>query len=529
MGFRKKALHRLAVLSLYRALLRHVKKLPATTPSFSNGSKEIETELTRYGLNNKLYMKHLSFEIRYSIGIEFRRRHSDFFQWYVRGVELESSLQQYINQEPSSFVTLLQLIIDYRAIIHKEQLWRADYLNNKHEINMVIEKRSDEIDIRRKKSKSKEPTAPATIFHKLTNREKQRVIKDELNKGKEFEGHLLRRYLRLQQMQNIIPNPLLLSYTPDTIQWKAEDTFKPHFALVGSTKHSAIHLAYDTEYIDAIIKPSLMYDINKHHQLEKLNHIVNERGPYKVRIKTTPSGATAIPYIKMPYPRLEQLKKVALDARYLLVATRVHNIWHSSRDDINKESRKSDGSYIVAGSGYIPDESMFPRSHYQDLAEAEALWEYVMEGKYSQNTYKKQWTEFLDITSKKLTLDVQKYHTEYSVLRSKGSSLLKEQQALQQQQNSHYDDLVTIFNNIALALQHDRIHKHSELVNLNRVTTTYPQMLESYSRTGKTFPGLPEHERIGMGRQLPDYLQGYHSVHWGQKFYDRFKFDFKRT
>lgn len=538
MEFQKKVLHRAAVLSLYRSLFRNGRKIGTKIPNLPGGlpnveQEDLKRELTRYNLNNALYMKHLSCEMQYNLNIEFRRRHSNFLQWYSKGIELEHSLQQYIHGEPMSFVSLLQQAIDYRTTIHKEQLWRADYLKNKNEVMEVIEKRTDEIDIRRKNSKIKKPTDPTTIFHKLTNKEKNLVIKSELKKGKEFEGHLLRRYLRIQQMQNLIPNPLLLPYTPDPIRWSETDTYKLHFALIGSTKHSNIHLGYDTEYIDAIIKPSLMYDINKHHHLEALSKIVNERGPFKVKIKTTSSGATVLPFIKMPYPRLEPLKEIALDAKNLLTALRILNVWLSPRASIKEESINQDGSFSIARShGFGPDECIYPRYYYQELAEAEALWEYLIESNHPKSVYKKEWTEFLDITSTSLTKDLQMFQTKYGELRSRHSKLLDEQETLQLELNNHYNRLVARYEKIVASLKNDRIHKHSELVNMSkRVTTTYPQMLEHYSRTGKTFPGLPEYERLGMGRTLPDYLDEneYHSFRWGQKFYDRFRFDLKRT
>ncbi|ODV81820.1 uncharacterized protein CANTADRAFT_43554 [Suhomyces tanzawaensis NRRL Y-17324] len=516
--------HKLAVRALFRSLLRRVKganiTISATNPDHA-----------KYSLDPQLYISYLKSEWKYNLRMEFSSMHKtekSFAKSFLRGVEID----QRIATSESRGDALVEVMLEYRKTKFQEQKWRANYLERKQDIQKQDDKAAKELQLRKQESKLKKPIDPKQIFHRLEAPQKHRVVLSELKASKEFSEHLLRRYLKLKQQSLQLPNPAMLPNTPDI---KEIPEYKSKYALPGSTRHDLIKAGYDTEYIDAIVKPSLEYDINKYHYLNNLQHIVNNKGPYPVKIATTSAGPIPMPYIKVPFARPQQMKQIALDTKKLWTVIRIRNVWVSEPGTIKDEKMFSDGRYSIPGSrGFGPEQFMYPRSYYQKLAESEALWEYVLDretgGSRSFSSYVSDWTEHLDINTKVLEAKVDAYFSKYSQLRTRNSSLQKERDALQLQMNEHYDQLVATYDSLINELNTQGIFKHSEIVNPAKVTQTYPQILDTTPHA-RVSEGIPELERIGMGKKLGDYLReaGVKSFSWGEKFYKRFKFDIKKT
>lgn len=511
--------HRHATLSLYRSIVRRVGRLQKVTiPEISNNNSKIELELARMHTDPKSYGKLLCLEVKYSAKEGFQRFSSLKRAASVRGkvqyaVEIHDLLHQLISSggSPQAWNAFLEQLIDYRARSFEDQKWRAENIR-----------------LRDKLLPTKYAKDPRKQKHVklMLDRSKPRKLVPQTYAERQKESHkhsakLLRRYLKTLQLHNEIPLPHLLPYTPIEQNY-TPSTPSASVMVPGSTKENALRSAYDQDYIESIVIPGLEDKINRHHYLEDLRKIVDERGPFKVQINITNAGPMPIPYIRMPYRRLKPMKEVAMDIKKLMSLMRISTVWNM--DELSKSSPESpdkDGSYAIKGSkGFGPEERMFPKAYYSEIAEHEALYEHMlrtqMGKKSSFGDIFASWTEYLEVTSAVLHEQVNEYFKKYRQLRSSRSPLLKQQRELQQAQFEHFDRQVQKYNAVVGALNEDQVFGHS-FVNSNLVNTTF----DDYH--GESFPHL---ERVGMGKRLADYLQenGHHFFKWGMKFDKRFRF-----
>ncbi|CAN3501006.1 hypothetical protein DICA1_C18074 [Diutina catenulata] len=300
----------------------------------------------------------------------------------------------------------------------------------------------------------------------------------------DHEGHLLRRWFKHQQKNGSLPIPQKLPYVE-----RVADTYdNPFYVISESTKSNTLQHAYDPLYVEAIIKPGLAFDINKHHFLDKLDQIVNERGPYEPRIRFTSAGPGLVPYIRMPYPQKRANEQVAMTIKKWITADRIARIWDADKK-ITSENSTSDGGYLVKHVSAF-NNVVYPRSHYEKWAREEAQWDRLMDGTNTLHS----WLEPLEVTSKHLRANVRQFEKQCSDLAPLKRRLAK----LTHKQKTHYDRLIATYGDIATQLQENVVFKHSDLVNRD-----------------------PAHPR---GKQLGDYMDAYQSFHWGDAFYDRFKF-----
>jgi hypothetical protein len=298
-----------------------------------------------------------------------------------------------------------------------------------------------------------------------------------------------------------------------------------------STSFRKIKSAYDLEYLDSIVRTDLEFDINKHHFLNNLQYIVNEKGPLLVKIGVTNGGPIAIPFIRMPYPRRRHLKEVAMDIKKSLTLFRLRSAW-LSLPQAAMEKQNKDGSVIIR------NHLILPQSYYTELAEGEAFWEFLMDIEAQDHSaksneelntmltsYESEWKGFIDDTTQQLNSQIAFYETKYRNLRSDKSKLLTEREQLQQQQNQYYDKMIQVYKNTIGKLQKYNVHKHSEIVNCDKNRDRYFHKTLYHGEPNKS-KGIQLQERLGMGKTLGDYLrqEGYKSFQVGEKFFDRFKF-----
>ncbi|KAK6460138.1 hypothetical protein DFJ63DRAFT_316007 [Scheffersomyces coipomensis] len=525
----EKALHSKAVISLYRELLRDANKLKNVKVN-----DEIQKQLGSD--HNEAYFKNLSFELKSFINEEFRnprRNTSALGNQIVKGVQFITCLHDFIidNQQ---FEPLLTFTNDYKSDLDKKQERRAE---------LLIKKANGEIKETNNKYHMKKPTDPVTIFYKLSTKERSKVLKEEIEKSKFQSNHLLRRYFALQQSQFKIPLPQKLPYTSQLPKAKASELGNASYGSKRSENASDIYKSYDQDYVDAIVIPSLEYDINKFHFFEQFSWKINERGPAKVKIRVTNAGAYGMAYLDLPFRNNKDLTKLANDIKNSIKLNRVKSVWDSPDGRINEERLQRDGSYGIKGSrGFGPEETFHPRFHHEELAISEGEWEFLvylesLGDKIAESDFNeliklrdssiKLWTDDLNVVSKLLESEYQNQKSEKMRIRSTESKVDNERSDYQKQMNLHFEKMTESYLQLLAKLKNNQIHKHSELVNLgDRVSNSYRNKLDHETKAKKVINGIPSIERIGLAKKLPEYLveAKYTNFMWGQKFYDRFKF-----
>lgn len=536
--------HKHSIITLYRSLIRHTNRLSTLeiTQSDEECSKDVQTELFKANIDRKLYVRLLKSELFYIIQDEFRVNHKEKInnpnklrERIVAGLELQNDLENIKDGEVSG-VKLIEKLVEYRQQKQREQNWKAEYLKDPGEIDKSRNKDKPTLLLKQIESRSKKPQLPLRRYKGLTQKDKENRIKMELIRCEENTQKLLRRYLKKLQTNHEIPIPHLLPYTPESALLPIEESVSTSISIPGSTRKSSIAYAYDQEYIDAIIKPEMEFDINKCHYLENLQSIVNEKGPFKVQIQITEAGPIPVPYIRMPYPRLNHLKEVALDIKKMMRLVRLKTVWNASGNDANiTEPQFSDGSYSVRGSkGFRENERLHPKIYYDLLAQGEGLWEYLIDASLKNDdtkdvaSYVNEWSKALEDATNCINEELTSYYQKYNKLKSSKSPLLQEQKILQHQMNVHYNEQLNRYMHIIKLIEDNKVFKHSEIVNSDTVTKSYDEyLIENDSKTTKKNQrGMPSLERIGMGKHLGDYLDdvGYHNFKLGVNFDKKLRF-----
>lgn len=536
--------HKHSIITLYRSLIRHTNRLSTLeiTQSDEECSKDVQTELFKANIDRKLYVRLLKSELFYIIQDEFRVNHKEKInnpnklrERIVAGLELQNDLENIKDGEVSG-VKLIEKLVEYRQQKQREQNWKAEYLKDPGEIDKSRNKDKPTLLLKQIESRSKKPQLPLRRYKGLTQKDKENRIKMELIRCEENTQKLLRRYLKKLQTNHEIPIPHLLPYTPESALLPIEESVSTSISIPGSTRKSSIAYAYDQEYIDAIIKPEMEFDINKCHYLENLQSIVNEKGPFKVQIQITEAGPIPVPYIRMPYPRLNHLKEVALDIKKMMRLVRLKTVWNASGNDANiTEPQFSDGSYSVRGSkGFGENERLHPKIYYDLLAQGEGLWEYLIDASLKNDdtkdvaSYVNEWSKALEDATNCINEELTSYYQKYNKLKSSKSPLLQEQKILQHQMNVHYNEQLNRYMHIIKLIEDNKVFKHSEIVNSDTVTKSYDEyLIENDSKTTKKNQrGMPSLERIGMGKHLGDYLDdvGYHNFKLGVNFDKKLRF-----
>lgn len=565
-------IHKKLTLSLYRSLLRNLADLKTTEPIPETLAHKHELgpnlrkEVKKIAIDSKLYKEHILFEILYGVKHEFRTpveinayTGNILRKRLLSGTQLDETLTRLTHKDNIvySWIDLIQIIVDYRSTKHQEQIRKFDKDSKFSLLNEVRNKRKDPLFIKRVDSKLNRRNSSRVMYHTLSSKEKERFLRDQRHESHSNSSSLLRRYLKKLQTDMDIPNPFLLSYTPNNYHAPPDAMFSSADIIPGSTKHSVMESAYDMDYIDSIIKPSLEYDINKYHFLDALNNIVNEKGPYKVKMAVNNSGSVPIPLMRYPNQKLGKLTKLALNIRRLNHLTNMKNAWESKGGDPPTHGQIfKDGSYAIKYSrGFGFEERMFPKQYYADLSIAEAEWEFLIDNATKDNTsdgktpegngplsksnvnrkgtrskdfYIKEWMQPLSDVSNVLQEKIDSIHQKHKVT----ESLLKEQSFLQNMQNIHYNRQAKKLKVLLNDLQRNNVFKHSEIGNFNdRVLKTFDVYLNNYKPVDRTkrnkFPiGIPMLERKGMGKNLGDYIDEiqFHNFKWGKRFSKRIKF-----
>lgn len=304
--------------------------------------------------------------------------------------------------------------------------------------------------------------------------------------------HLLRRWFKHEQQNGGLPIPQKLPYVERT-----GDLMNPFQGIPDSTKSKLLRQAYDYDYVEGIIKPGLAYDINKYHYLNKLDDIVNRRGPHIPKITFNDAAPAKIAYIPMPFPQIKQGRDLAMLIKKWTLAERVKQIWNL-KETLQEENRMRSGGYHIKKVNAYND-VLFTRLWYEQWSLDEASWESWLEDRPIE-TVEEEWLEPLEIATNAVNKEVADIYKNRPTIETLKPALDK----LVAQQKQHYDKLVATYQQIGDDINHNpNVFKHGELVNSDR---------------------LP----LNQGKQLGDYLQPYQLFHWGDTFFDRFVFDKSR-
>lgn len=541
------SLHRSGVLSLYRHLLRQCKRMNVVPPLDDLDvddcvSYHVRDELDDYIFDSGRYMHSLQSELKFNAREQFKRQHQSSdneIEAFHRGLDLLQAVTSFI--EAPSNNTLCSLITIMSELRQREYLRnqrRFDYLSKRHEIQETQAQSMDILEKRnltlKKRMQAIAKAKRVTLYREMRRRMDGIMAESQIN-----EDRLLQRFLKLRQQGGHIPNSLQLSYTPELSSVTA-NMARQKCLMHGSVRKKMLQAAYDPIYIDSIVKPSLHYDINKFHFLDKIDNTINVKGPQQVKIKTTGAGSVPIPYIKMAYPRLMQNKRVAMDCIRLTQVFSMIQDWHSTESPDLKAS-----SALVTRRNKEKDE-IIPRSYYAELAEAEALWEYMLELELAKSndergvllqaaapvlkqlkeSHRRDWTQSLDDIDFMLREEREAYTKRYDWLKSDDSPLLDVQRELQMKQISYYTDMAQRYKAMLAEIDGDIVQKHLEIVTPLCERENRMGAITRYIKTGKDTDVPPSKERLGMGKTLADYLKrhGFKAFFWGQKFHDRFKF-----
>lgn len=537
--------------ALYRELLRGLNNIKSVVPIIDadNENKMVQRELTRAQQNPELYGKFLSSEIRYYVDEEFRRdrkrtNEKSLHLTLVEGTQLIDALAE-VHRDPHTnhgWTKVIELLVKHRDAEFTRQRWVSEYHKNRDAIDEVRNKGSHPLIKKQKESRAQLKTARDPKFSMLSSSGQHKAYKKALEDSKENADFVVRNYIKKLQLEGRIPNPYKLPYVSDSISKQAINMPDPSKLLPGSTKHSVMKEAYDMEYIDAIVKPEIEFLINQAHYLDPLRKRMNEKGPYKVKIRHTNAGAMTAHFIKLPYTREKEMKEIAMDIKELMRAIRKQFIWNLDPKTSGaklSEKKIGDGFAVRGSGGFSPEEVMFPRYYHEKLAQDEAEWEYKMETLLNENqgpetegklaklrrALHASWRAPLEESTAAIDHEILLLYKKYKVDRQ--HPIFDDQAHFQREMNEFHEKKAHAYEELLQVLKEDNVFLHSDLVNKDVVKVLYDDCMKNEEKKKeKHRHGVAELERKGMGKRLGDYLEshGFRSYKMGYRFAKRFGF-----
>lgn len=542
--------HNALIKALYRTLFRQINKTKHLTPivdTTANQNDIIQNELLKASQNTTLYRRFLWTEIMYYITEEIRHKNPNQTSvgLYMKLSKADSLVQTLLellhdplNHRP--WHNTINILVEHRRQQFEKSQWKHTYQENKQTIDANRNRNKPSLVLRRLATRKRNLENPRVDFSSLPANEKYKKYRQELAKSAENSDWVFKLYLKTLQTRGVIPNPYKLPYVSDNLTKQSLYLPNPEKLMPGSARDSVINEAYDANYIEAVVKPEIEHVINKNHFLDAYDYQVNEKGPWKVKIRTTAAGIMKARFLSLPYIRKARLKELALDIKRLTRLFKIQSVWDI--DPKNKmHERPVDNGFAVRGSkGYSDEEVMNSRNYYQQLAEAEADWEFLMmkmelakenleleqdqhKLKEIHKSLRREWTVALDEVSDYYKNELGRLFHKYS----NRSKIMEERARAQTEMDAEYQRRAEAYSNLVDLLKRDGVYLHSDLVNFNHpVTRGYDYELEKQmKRRVKNRPGLPSEERLGLGKRLGDYLaeHGLKSYKWGFEFKRRLK------
>lgn len=483
--------HKQAVCQLYRALLRKTNQLVCIPASINK------------------------YELKYNIQERFRNNYGSTFQiaeQLFKGITLDEALSLALG---GNWGKLKEFIDIQRKEVFLYQRRRADYLINKEQIEESAKKTARGKVKRNLLARTKRKTRYFVPDLYIPDNEKQ-FIKDGLANANYQGDTVLKQFLHKLQSLKKIPDPKLLPYSPELI-FTIGDNLDFNHIIRGTTSKSLEN--FDQDILKAIVIPAMEYDINKMY-LEQLKNALDNKGPYQATVHEALAGTVPVPYIMQPTKKKIGREEIAKLIKKQIFFRRMINIWES-QTHLTEENKQKDGSYPIKGShGFGPDELIYPREYYQELYDAEEMYEILLQihindynGKPNEPIDLKQfaWSESLDIASIYLR-DAYKQVVQDSKIDFKTL-----QEHLQKSFNNHYDEQVEKYEQLIANLQKHNVFKHSEIVS--------PPGSRSISDVAakRSINFFPQTEIIGKGKTLGEFMAepGFKHYKYGYKLTKR--------
>lgn len=537
----------------YRRLLRGITKISRKIPQLEeiNGpvSARLRRELTKAKTHPKQYVRFLVSEMKYRIDEEFRKEYKHVNErslYALLGVtsQVIENCQNIIkgHNEQLSWRYLIEILVDHREKELERNQWKLSYEKNRSEINQKRDKVTDPLTVKRLQTIRSKTHSPEVKFSQLSATKRLKAIKEAILQSKENSAFVVRNYLKKLQLQGKIPNPYKLPYVPESMTQNMTNMPKETTLLPGSTKTHVINAAYDTEYIEAIIKPEVEWKINENDHLAKIKEIVEEKGPFSVKIRHTNAGIMKVNFLRLPFTRYTEMREIALDIKKLMRAIRKQFIWNlkPSKTNVPPEKKHGEGYSVRSSQGFSSAEIMYPRKYHENLVFWEADWEIQMEkakmeeqGKFEEFVASGDYQKFVKATfadwnrpilesSRLIDEEIQSFYEKYKI--SKDDPIWQDQKNMQMEMNEKFQDTLSRYTELLQKLEEDRVFMHSEIYRNKTVKRSLEdQMVSEENKNVKARVGVLEF--TGGGKKLGDYLEeyGFKGYKLGYKFQRRLK------
>lgn len=539
--------------SLFRAILRGIEKIRPLKSAISNvqsSNRLVQQEIAKFSVNPELYHRHLLAEIRQLAWEEFLEipkhlKDVAVFSKLSEGLSFVKVLQAIKErpEEPEGWGQLMEALVGHRSNQLKKYHWKRQYDAHKTVIDQGRLKNVPTLLAKRIVSREQKARKTELRYSSLSPSRKAKAYTSIVKASKENAAFVVRNYLKRMQLAGKVPNPYKLPYMRPKVLAQSADLPETREILPGSTKMSILEEAYDMDYIESITKPEIEYRINESYFLKKYSQIVNEKGPFKVQLRTTMAGAMPAHFLRLPYAQLRLLEAMAMDIKNLVRLARKQFLWNLDSAAAGSISDKPHGEgYAVRGSGgFTIEEIMYPRSYYENLAAEEAAWEFRMEvrrleanwNKIQRRTsdvddqlrfiytcFRKSWEEPLIVATQKIDKEMHRYYKKYRILEE--SDIWKRRKALQEKMNFKYSKLIDKLEKLASIIQKNQVSMHLDLFNLNKTQNRLYEgrIIQEEKVLPRIRRGIPERGGAGLGRTLGDFMQevGLRGFKMGEKF-----------
>ncbi|EGV61567.1 hypothetical protein CANTEDRAFT_135512 [Yamadazyma tenuis ATCC 10573] len=348
-----------------------------------------------------------------------------------------------------------------------------------------------------------------------------------------------------QTMSQRLAIPHLLPYT--AIE-PLSDQIKLSSKIFKSTSMKAITEAYNTTLIEAILVPEIEHQVNYHHKVKPLEEIVNEKGPFRVRIRYTNAGTISIPFLKTQTPRLQPMKEVGIAVKNSVRDAEIRKNWESTTSPSSNDKKTTDGAFEIGWYRvYGPKATMFSKEHHAELHSQEALWEFLLDQELLKGvdengesvtveevrsdvsqikkSYTDSWLQTLNEVSgyfaSRCDQHYQKYGGRYI------NALFDEKIKWQNRMDETFEKKIRSYEQLINSLEVDRVTMHSDLVSpKSNGSSSDKQLVTNDKRVKKRRVGMGLHERRGLGKRLGDYMEenGVPCYKIGMKFDKKFRF-----
>lgn len=551
--------HNALLRAMYREILRGIHKIKPCIPVVGSDpahkSALVQTELRKASKWPQAYGDNLRTELKIRAEESFRKEH----RWLdgrsllprLEAGQLLIELLGQIHREPTS-VQLWESAVEFLVRMRQDELqkcqWRQKYLQNKEKVDDIRERDLPLLTVRRLRHKRLRKTHKKVVFLDLSASERRKFIKSEMAASRDSAGFVVRNYIKKLQLEGTLPNPYRLPYVPASLTRQTVHMPKLDKLLPLSTSRRVLEAAYDHDYIEAILKPEVEYRINMLEHIDRIGRVISEKGPRKIRIKSTNAGAMTAHYLSLPSLNNRYMRQLGNDITRLMRTVRKNFIWNLEELAVVSEKKYS-GGYGVRGSrGFTVNEIMWPRHYYEELANQEAEWEMLLEveklkqargeaflekrevrAKLNQVAalHFASWREPLQETTRALKNELTMMYAKYAI--KSNSPIWLKRRKHQRSMDRQFKRMVVRYRELLSDLEKNRVFMHSELYRstVGAGSSDYSAMLASQQHLAEgDRPGLPESSLRGRGRTLGAYVResGFRGYFMGNKFAKRFGF-----